>query len=96
MTLSTDAVSVLALIKNRHAYATMRRVPAAPGRPAWSSPAQCNECGYDWPCPTYRTACMVENKHDAVHCADPDCPDFGRHDFGEGTCPAEHSSQARV
>lgn len=23
-------------------------------------------------------------------CMDPDCPDFGDYDFGEGTCPAEH------
>lgn len=27
----------------------------------------------------------------APRCCEPTCPDFGDWDFGEGTCPAEHS-----
>lgn len=27
----------------------------------------------------------------APRCQEPDCPDFGSFDFGEGTCPAEHA-----
>ena len=24
-------------------------------------------------------------------CTDPDCPDYGSEDFGEGTCPSDHA-----
>jgi hypothetical protein len=35
------------------------------------------------------------NQMNDFHCFDPECPDFGDPDFGEGTCPAEHANRYR-
>ncbi len=29
----------------------------------------------------------------APKCHEPNCPDFGSFNFGEGTCPAEHTEE---
>jgi hypothetical protein len=36
-----------------------------------------------------------QNQPVSLRCTDPECPDYGSPDFGEGTCPQEHASLLR-
>lgn len=58
--------------------------------------AQCPDCGGDGAEIKPGPIVGCDRWQAAPRCQEPTCPDFGDPDFGEGTCPAEHTHPARL